>query len=96
MPLYFVEHKHSAETCPTKDRDMMLMLGDHVTQKTADTFGIKIHADVVHPGEHRMMMVLEASGQEPVDRFVQPFGMVGTVEVKEVTTCEHVVETATC
>jgi uncharacterized protein with GYD domain len=96
MPLYFVEHKHSAETCPTKDRDMMLMLGNHVTQKSADTFGIKIHADVVHPGEHRMMMILEAPNQEPVDRFVQPFGMVGDVEVKEVTTCEQVVATATC
>ncbi len=96
MPLYFIEHKHSAETCPTRDRDMMLMLGEHVTQKNADTFGVKIHTDVVHPGEHRMMMVLEAAAQEPIDRFLQPFRMVGTVEVKEVTTCEQVVATATC
>jgi uncharacterized protein with GYD domain len=96
MPLYFVEHMHSAETCPTKDREMMLMLGDHVTQKTADTFGVKIHADVVHPGEHRMMMILEAADQQPVDRFVQPFSMVGSVHIKEVTTCEQVVATATC
>ena len=73
-----------------------MMLGDHVTQKTADTFGVKIHADVVHPGEHRMMMVLEAPAQGPIDNFLQPFSMVGTVDVKEVTTCEQVVETATC
>ena len=39
---------------------MMRMLGTHVTQDTADKFGIKIHSDIVHPGEHRMMMVLEA------------------------------------
>jgi hypothetical protein len=96
MPLYFVEHTHTAESCPTKDREMMLMLGNHVTQTSADKFGIKIHADVVHPGEHRMMMILEAADQPPVDQFVQPFGMVGTVDVKEVTTCEHVVATATC
>jgi len=96
MPLYFVEHKHTTETCPTKDRDMMLMLGDHVTQKNADTFGVKIHTDVVHPGEHRMMMVLEAATQEPIDKFLQPFAMVGTVDVKEVTTCEQVVATASC
>ena len=96
MPLYFVEHTHSADTCPTRDRDMMLMLGDHVTQKNADKFGVKIHADVVHPGEHRMMMVLEAAGQESIEQFVQPFGMVGTVDIKEVTTCEQVVATATC
>ena len=96
MTLYFVEHKHTAETCPVRDREMMLMLGDHVTQRNADTFGIKIHADVVHPGEHRMMMVLEADSQEPVDRFLQPFAMVGAVDVKQVSTCEEVVRTATC
>lgn len=96
MTLYFVEHQHSAETCPTQNRDMMLMLGQHVTQTNADTFGIKIHADVVHPGEHRMHMVLEAPERESIDKFMQPFGMVGSVDVKEVTTCEQVVETSTC
>jgi hypothetical protein len=96
MSLYLVEHRHTPETCPTKDRDMMLMLGKHVMQDNADTFGIKIHADVVHPGEHRMMMVLEADTREPIDQFVQPFSMVGSVDVKEVTNCEEVVRTATC
>ena len=96
MPLYLIEHRHSAETCPTKNRDMMLMLGKHVSQPAADEFGVKIHADVVHPGEHRMMMVLEAESQEPVDQYMAPFTMVGTVDVKEVVTCEQVVETATC
>ena len=96
MPLYLVEHRHTEETCPTKDRQMMMMLGQHVTQQTADQFGIKIQTDVVHPGEHRMMMVLEAPSQEPVDRYMAPFGQVGSVDVKEVTTCEEVVRTATC
>ena len=96
MPLYLVEHRHTAETCPTKNREMMLMLGKHVTQPTADQFGIKIHSDVVHPGEHRMMLVLEAPEQSNVDEYVKPFVMVGTVDVKEVSTCEQVVETAVC
>jgi len=96
MPLYFVEHKHSAETCPTQNKEMMLMLGQHVSQETADQFGIKIHADVVHPGEHRMNMVLESPSQENVDRYMQPFTMVGSVDVKEVTTCEQVVASAQC
>lgn len=96
MTLYFIEHQHSAETCPTQNRDMMLMLGHHVTQANADGFGVKIHADVVHPGEHKMNMVLEADQRESIDNFMQPFGMVGSVHVKEVTTCEQVVATATC
>ncbi len=96
MPLYFVEHTHTAETCPTRDKNMMLMLGKHVTQATADQFAIKIHSDIVHPGEHRMMLVLEAPSQAVVDKYVEPFGMVGKVGVKEVATCEEVVTTGTC
>ena len=96
MPLYFVEHRHTAETCPTQQPEMMKMLGQHVTQGNADTYDIRILADVVHPGEHKMTMVLEAPSQELIDRFMQPFGMVGSVEVKEVTTCEQVVATAVC
>lgn len=96
MALFLVEHRHAADTCPTKNRDMMLMLGQHVTQASADQFGVKIHADVVHPGEHRMMMVLEADEQGPVDQYMAPFTQVGSVDVKEVVTCEQVVETATC
>lgn len=96
MPLYFVEHRHTAETCPTKQPEMMQMLGKHVSQTNADTYDIKIQADVVHPGEHWMNMVLVAPDQSNVDRFMEPFKMVGTVNVKEVTTCEKVVETAKC
>ena len=96
MPLYFVEHQHTAETCPTKQPEMMRMLGQHVTQGNADTYDVRILADIVLPGEHKMKMVLEAPSQEPVDRFVQPFAMAGTVDVKEVSTCEQVVETAVC
>jgi hypothetical protein len=96
MSLYLVEHQHSAETCPTKNRDMMLMLGQHVSQETADKFGIKIHSDVVLPGQHHMIMVLEADSQKPIDEYMQPFSMVGSVDVKEVKTCEQVVESATC
>ena len=96
MPLYFVEHRHTAETCPTKQPEMMQMLGKHVSQPNADTYDIRIQADVVHPGEHWMNMVLVAPEQSNVDRFMEPFKMVGTVSVKEVTTCEQVVATAKC
>ncbi|MDP9236791.1 MAG: sulfite oxidase [Chloroflexota bacterium] len=96
MPLYFVEHHHTAAACPTQQPEMLQMLGKHVTQPSADKFGVKIIADVVHPGEHWMNMVLEAPDKKNVDEFVQPFGQVGTVEVKEVTTCEQVVSTAKC
>lgn len=96
MPLYLADHKHTAETCPTQQPEMMQMLGQHVSQENASKFGITIQSDVVIPGEHHLMMVLAAASQEPVDQFMQPFSMVGTVEVTEVRTCEQVVATARC
>ena len=96
MALYFVEHRHTAETCPTQNPEMMAMLGKHVMQQNADQYDIRIIADVVHPGEHWMNMVLEAPSQQKVDEYMKPFTMVGSVNVKEVTTCEQVVATAKC
>lgn len=91
MPLYFVEHRHRDETCPTQDKQMMMMLGQHVTQASADKFGVKIHADVVHPGEHVLNLVLEAQSPDAVANFMLPFLHVGSVSIKPVTTCEEVV-----
>ena len=96
MSLYFVEHRHTAETCPTQDRDMMIALGQHVTPDSAAKFGIKIIADVVHPGEHWMNMVLDAESEENVGEYMAPFAQVGSVSIKPVTTCEEVVKTSTC
>ncbi|HYM15407.1 MAG TPA: DUF3303 family protein [Dehalococcoidia bacterium] len=96
MPLYFADHKHTAETCPTRQPKMMQMLGQHVSQENASKFGITIHSDVVMPGEHHLMMVLAAPSQEPVDQFMQPFSMVGTVQVTEVRTCDQVVASGRC
>lgn len=96
MPLFFVEHKHTIEACPTQKPEMMMMLGKHVSEPNAATYGIRVLADIVHPGEHRMNMVLEADSQEPIDKFMQPFGMVGSVDVKQVSTCEQVVATGKC
>jgi uncharacterized protein with GYD domain len=94
MPLYFVEHKHTDETCPTKNREMMAGLGQLVTQQTADQFGVKIHSDIVHPGEHTMNLVLEADSEDTVAKYVAPFNQVGTVNIKRVTNCEEVVREA--
>ncbi len=96
MPIYFVEHKHTAETCPTKQPEMMKMLGQHTTQENASKFAIRIQSDIVYPGEHRMNLVLVAPSEAKVREYVAPFGMVGTVEVKEVSTCEEVVATGKC
>jgi uncharacterized protein with GYD domain len=91
MPLYFVEHKHRDDTCPTQNEEMMAGLGQHVTQATADKYGVRIHSDVVHPGEHTLNLVLEADSPDKVASYMVPFMQVGSVMIKPVTTCEEVV-----
>ena len=39
MPLYFVEHAHNAETCPTQNPPMMTALGKHVSPEGAQGLG---------------------------------------------------------
>ncbi|HUU14261.1 MAG TPA: hypothetical protein VM182_11215 [Terriglobia bacterium] len=48
MPQYLVQHTHTAETCPTKNPEMVRQLASHVTQANAAKYGVKILADWVN------------------------------------------------
>ncbi len=91
MAIYFFAHQHTEETCPTQNREMMLQLAQHTTQDTAAKFDVRIHGEAVLPGEHRLMMILEAENSDKVRTYIQPFAMVGSVEVTPALTCEQVV-----
>ncbi len=96
MALYLVNHQHREEVCPTGNVEMMMALGQHVTPENASKFGVKIHADVVIPGTHHLVMVLEADSPDKVTNFMLPFLQVGSVSLQEVKTCEEVVRTRKC
>jgi hypothetical protein len=90
MALYLVQHTHSAEKCPTKNPEMVKQLSAHVTDANAQKFGVKIRADWVNDDEHTVVLVLESDSKDKVEKFAQPFGMVGSVTVKEGATCADV------
>lgn len=90
MALYLVQHTHTAEKCPTKNPDLVRQLSSHVTPANASKFGVKILADWVNENEHSVVLVLEADSKEQATKFAQPFQMVGTVSIKEGTTCQEV------
>ncbi len=96
MALYLVQHEHREEVCPTANVQMMMALGQHVTQESADKFGVKIHSDIVLPGKHHLMMVLEADSPDKITNFMMPFLQVGSLTVLPVKTCEDVVRTRQC
>jgi hypothetical protein len=96
MSLYFVRHQHTAETCPAKDPNMGDMLIQHVSKANARKFGVDLLGDAVLDGQHTFVLILEADDKAYVEQFMQPFGMVGSVEIHPASTCEQVVERAGC
>jgi hypothetical protein len=57
MPMYLVEHRHTAETCPTRNPDLVRQLVNHVSEANAARFGVKILADWVYEPEHTVILV---------------------------------------
>ena len=96
MSLYFVRHQHTAETCPAKDPAMGDMLIQHVSKPNARKFGVDLLGDAVLDGQHTFVLILEAEDKAYVEQFMQPFAMVGSVEIHSASTCEQVVERAGC
>jgi hypothetical protein len=96
MSLYFVQHKHSAETCPAKDPTAGNMLLTHIDPRNARTFGVNILSDAVLDGQHTFVLIVDAESRAKVESFMQPFQMAGPVEITPASTCETVVERAGC
>jgi len=87
MGLYLVQHKHTAETCPTKNPEMVRALAGHVTEANAAKYGVKILADWVNEPEHTVILVLEAANPENAAKFVLPFLSVGSITIQAGSTC---------
>ena len=96
MSLYFVRHQHNAETCPAKDPEMGRMLVQHVSKSTARKFGVDLLSDAVLDGQHTFVLILEAEDKAYIEQFMQPFAMVGSVEISRASNCETVVERQGC
>ncbi|HEX9615488.1 MAG TPA: DUF3303 family protein [Bacteroidota bacterium] len=96
MSLFIVQHKHSAETCPAKDKEMAPQLLAHLSRANAEKFGVKILSEAVVNGAHTLYLVVEASDEKTVAGYMQPFAMAGSVDVHPASHCEKVVERGFC
>ena len=96
MSLFIVQHKHSAENCLTRDTKMAPMLLKHLSEGNTEQAGIKILSEAVIDGGHSLHLTLEASDKESVDRFMQLFAQVGSVEIYPASKCETVVDRGSC
>lgn len=96
MPLYVVQHKHSAETCPAGHPQMGPMLVQHVSPENASTFGVNVRSDAVIDGQHTFYLTVDAADEGKVKDFMAPFYQAGSVEIWPASSCEQVVERARC
>ena len=88
MPLFLIEHHHTAETCPTRNLDMVRALRAHVKPENAQSMGVSLLADWVNEAEHHVVMVVESDSLSKAEAFAAPFGMNGSVSVQMGLTCE--------
>lgn len=90
MALFLIEHHHTAETCPTRNPDMVRALRAHVTPENARRQGVNLLADWVNEPEHTVVLVVETDSADKAEGFAAPFKQVGDVSVKLGQTCEQV------
>ena len=96
MPLFVVQHKHAAETCPAGDPQMGPMLLKHLSPPNAASFGITVEGEAVLDGLHTLYIVLGAEDEAKVRDFMAPFAQMGSLEVWPASSCEKVVERGKC
>jgi hypothetical protein len=88
MATYLVEHSHSNETCPAQSpANAKMMEGLVLGEKRLEECGVKILEDAKVRGEHRLLIFVEAPARQNVERYAQPFGMVGPTKIFDLTTC---------
>jgi hypothetical protein len=90
MALFLIEHHHTAETCPTRNPDMVRALRAHVTAENAQKMGLTLLADWANDDEHKVVLVVDSPTLQNADNFAAPFRQVGSVDIQIGGTCEDV------
>ena len=96
MPLYFVRHQHTAETCPAKDPAMAQALLEHLDRSNARRYGIELQAEAVLDAQHTLVLIAESEDVSFLEDYMAPFRQAGSVEILSASTCEAVVERHGC
>lgn len=90
MALFLVEHVHTPDKCPRRSPSLVGQLAEHLTKSNAENYGVKIVADWVNEDQHTVVLILEAHDQVTVAKYVAPFATVGSIIIREGTTCAEI------
>src|SRR5437870_12449872 len=81
MSLFLVKHQHPAEACPAGHPQMGPKLLVHLSQPSAESFGVQTHAEAVVDGEHTFYLMLSADQAAQGERSLAPCAPPGRAEV---------------
>jgi len=96
MPLFVVRHQHAAARCPARDPYLGAMLLNHLSRPNVRQHGVEIQGEAVVQGEHTFYLIVEASDEDGLRQFMQPFQMAGSLDIYPATTCARVVASGGC
>ncbi len=96
MALFVVRHQHAAERCPAQDPYVGAMLLNHLSRPNVRQHGVEIQGEAVVQGEHTLYLIVEASDEGGVRRFMQPFELAGSLDIYPASTCARVVASGGC
>jgi hypothetical protein len=72
------------------------MLLTHLSGESAGEYGVRINSEAVVDGAHTLYLIVEAADRGQVEKFMEPFTRVGSVEILPASVCEVVVERGSC
>lgn len=96
MPLFVVEHTHTAAGCPAQNPQVAPALLQIVAPANAAKAGLTLHGDAVADGGHHLFLILDGPNQDVVRAYFAPFGQLGTLRVTPASHCEQVVARGSC
>jgi DMSO/TMAO reductase YedYZ molybdopterin-dependent catalytic subunit len=96
MALFVVRHQHNAANCPAQDPHMGAQFLNLLNRTNARERGIHIQSEAVVSGEHALYLIVEAGEEGTLRSFLEPFTMVGSVEVLPAATCARVAASGGC
>ncbi|MBI4444072.1 MAG: hypothetical protein HY649_11955 [Acidobacteria bacterium] len=90
MPLFLVQHTHTAEKCPRNNPETLRQIAAHFTANNAGKHGVKLLADWVNPPAHTAILVLETDVAEKAVSFALPLLEVGSLTIQVGATWDEV------
>ncbi|HEX3245184.1 MAG TPA: sulfite oxidase, partial [Chloroflexota bacterium] len=96
MALFVVRHQHDAASCPARDPHMGGQFLTLMNRSNARERGIHIQSEAVASAEHALYIIAEAATEEALRSFLEPFTMIGSVDVLPAATCARVAASGGC